>query len=139
VPSARAVSENWTFADYQNFTNSSPGYFFVTSKEQGTTTDTVAAGGRKMTTTTVDTYPIAIALPLRGALTIGQGFFETRNSSQSTGSTFSYSQDSIDARQGAKARTTDHFVLQNSSGYCYDQTLAAANGRLLTNQQNCPP
>lgn len=134
-----SVDESWAFADHQHFTTASPGYFFVTSTEQGTTTETVNDGGRTSKTTTVDSYPLDIRLPLKGALEISQGFYETSNVTKNNASSFSYAQEAIDGKQsGSVARTTDHFVLQTSGRYCYDHTLTAVNGVLKSDAQNCP-
>lgn len=134
-----SVDESWAFADHQHFTTASPGYFFVTSTEQGTTTQTVTDGHRTTKTTTVDSYPLDIRLPLRGALVISQGFYESANVIKNSSSSFSYAQEAIVGKQaGSLAHTTDHFVLQNSGGSCYDQTLSAVNGVLKADKHNCP-
>jgi hypothetical protein len=134
-----AVDESWAFADHQHFTVASPGYFFVTSTEQGTTTETVSGRGLTSKTTRVDSYPLDVRLPLKGALVITQGFYESANTTKNNASSFSYAQEAIDGKQaGSVARTTDHFVLQNSGGYCYDHALSAVNGVLKSNKPNCP-
>ena len=124
------TATNWTFSDRQRFANSSAYYFYI-ADTQGTTTETVSNRGHKTTTTTTVEYPLALRKPSGVPLGIDQAWYQTIATADKHGSSMSIAQDVIRADASGGPHTTEHFLLENSNGYCYDREFKAAN-RVLT-------
>jgi hypothetical protein len=128
------VSETLNFANRQNFSNST-GNFVVTSNGAQTT----FASSGKSSTTTANTYPLHLNLTTN--LAIDQAFYETINALDGRNPSSTYEQDVISAGHvtGKPELTTEHYILQKSDGYCFDQSLSASVGTLKTNSKspNC--
>jgi hypothetical protein len=128
-----SVDQDWTFADHQNFANTNAFYVY-TARTIGTTTQTVASGQGKATTTTTLEYPFDIRKPTGGPLSFHQAWYQTVNAATRHGGSFSYGQDVIRATTSGGPHTTEHFILQDSNGSCYDRMFAAVS-RVLTGDQ----
>jgi hypothetical protein len=132
------VSERLDFRDHQILTQPklASGTEIVKMRSQGTTVERISGGGFNRTTTTTTDYPLFLSLT--STLAINQVFAQ-KVYVNDHGALFE-SHKNVDimvSAGGGPQSTTEHYVLKDSLGYCYDRTLAASQGKLLSDTYAC--
>ncbi|MEO6991477.1 MAG: peptide-N4-asparagine amidase [Candidatus Baltobacteraceae bacterium] len=132
------VDEHLTLRNHQVLTQpmSPSGTEVVKMSTNGTIVDSLHGGGYDQTTTTTTSYPFYLSLT--NSLTIDQSYasaVKVVNHGRTTQSTKNVDI-AVSAGNGPQS-TTEHYVLKDSAGYCYDRSLAASNGKLLSDTYAC--
>jgi Peptide N-acetyl-beta-D-glucosaminyl asparaginase amidase A len=131
------ASTSLHFINQQALTNpqSQNGTEVVTMLQRGTTTVSHVSSSGSTSTTTQTQWPFYLGLKTQ--LNIDQEYLsQTSTLTNGVASSASKNVRITVATSGGES-TKEHFQLYNSAGYCYNRSLSAASGKLLSDTQAC--